>query len=192
MIVAIKERTSVDVQLCVITYDHFVDLLFKEYLDKDDPPLIAPKDSVLNKFGNGLLKSIASVFNTIQDIETKAHLFPDVDPQQASTYRTVKGTCELLELVQLPVAEVRSDTIDATKYIVLYTSTGMTHSLGVLRTGDYTTIFFRNHKFEMPYLAFKHMCLHAADTATLVYFLFEPAATDRMYDLSPLLNMTCV
>ena len=51
--------------------------------------------------------------------------------------------------------------------------------------------FLKNAKFEMSHSVFKHMCINAADTAALVYFMFQPGGADRLYDRSPLLCMTC-
>ena len=90
-----------------------------------------------------------------------------------------------------PIAEVQLECVDALQYFILYTCEGKTHSLGVLRSGDMCTLFFRNSKFEMSHAVFKQMCINAADTATLVYFMFQPDVAERLYDLSPLLNMTC-
>ena len=111
---------------------------------------------------------------------------------QFSTYRTVVSACELIEHEPQPVPEVQFDCVDSLRYVVLYSSEGQTHCLGVLRSEDSSTLFFRNRKFSMLYVDFKNMCLNAADTATLVYFMFQPTVVERMYDLSPLLNMTCV
>ena len=91
-----------------------------------------------------------------------------------------------------PVPEVQLDHVDAPRYIVLYTHAGKTHSVGVVCINDTCTVFFRNVKFEVSQLEFKHICINAADAATIVDFMFEPVVFDRMYDLSPLLNMTCI
>ena len=94
-------------------------------------------DKILTVF---IMIMFQRILNKLDEVEGKASTFPDVDMRQCSSYRTLTGVCELIEM-EPPVPEVQLDHVDAPRYVVLYAHAGKTHSLGVVRDNDTCTVF---------------------------------------------------
>ena len=68
---AIQAKPTVRVETEIVRHDHFADHLARALTHARGEHIAAP-DSVLNLFGNGLIKSVAAVLEKLESVESKA------------------------------------------------------------------------------------------------------------------------